>query len=87
MSQLIPPTDRTPPSVKQLPAAERVQLWIDQVKMSEAFVLGGLRRKIGLNRDLKAAYREWNERQGAEHERRQIQFLKNLTRCESYRGH
>ena len=86
-SQLIPPPELAPPSVKHLTMSQRVALWADLVKTGEAFLIAGFRRKAGPNGDLRAVYREWNARQAADREQRQIRFLENLSRREAARGH
>jgi hypothetical protein len=86
-SQLIPPPELAPPSVMHLPMSKRIGMWIDLVNMGEAFLRAGLRRKIGPDGDINAAFRDWNSRQMEERESRQIQFLTNLSRCERAGGH
>ena len=86
-NQLIPPPDLAPPSVKHLPLAKRIELWADLVDTSEAFLLAGLRGRIGPEGDLQAAYREWYARRMEDHERAQIRFLENLSRREAASGH
>jgi hypothetical protein len=81
-NQLIPPPELAPPSVKHLPFAKRIELWANLVDGCEAFLLAGLRSRIGPNGDLQAAYREWYARRMEEHEQAQIQFLENLSRRE-----
>jgi hypothetical protein len=46
-----------------------------------------MQRKAGPGGDVRAAYREWNARQHAERDARQIRFLENLSRREASRGH
>jgi hypothetical protein len=81
-NQLIPPPELAPPSVKHLPFAKRIELWANLVDGCEAFLLAGLRSRIGPSGDLRAAYREWYARRMEEHDRAQIQFLENLSRRE-----
>jgi hypothetical protein len=57
--------DRSPPT----PSARHIALWIDVMEASEQFLLAGLRRKIGAEGELRAAYRAWYERQMEEHDR------------------
>jgi hypothetical protein len=84
--QLIPPPDLAPPSVKHLPFAKRIELWADLVDSSEAFLLAGLRSRIGPDGDLQAAYRDWYARYLEDRRRAQIQFLENLSRREAAHG-
>ena len=46
-NQLIPPPDLAPPSVKHLPFEKRIELWAELVDRCEAFLLAGLRSRIG----------------------------------------
>ena len=85
-NQLIPPPDLAPPSVKHLPLEERIELWGNLLDRCEAFLLAGLRDRIGPEGDLQAAYRQWYARYQQDHERATIQFLENLSRREATRG-
>jgi hypothetical protein len=85
-NQLIPPPELAPPSVKHLPMEKRIELWADLVKTGEAFLLAGLRRRIGSEGDLQAAYRDWYARRMEDHDKKQIAFLENLSRREAVRG-
>ena len=85
-NQLISPPEFAPPSVKHLPLEKRVNLWADLVDECEAFLLSGLRERIGRGGDLEAAYREWYSRYLNDHEQSQIRFLENLTRREAASG-
>lgn len=76
--QLIPPPEHAPPSVKHLPLAKRIDLWLELVNESEALLLSGLRAKIGPEGDLKLAYREWYTRHMADHDRMLAAFAANL---------
>ncbi|MEX2316925.1 MAG: hypothetical protein WD669_07225 [Pirellulales bacterium] len=85
-SQLIPPPQLAPPSVKHLPLEKRIELWAQLVDEADALVLAGLRIKIGPNGDLKSAYRDWYTRHMAEHDRQQVSFAENLSRKEADHG-
>jgi hypothetical protein len=85
-SQLIPPPDLAPPSVKHLPLEKRIELWANLVDSCEALLLSGLRSRIGPEGDLPAAYREWYARSMEDHDRAQIEFLTNLSRREKAIG-
>jgi hypothetical protein len=80
--ELIPPPHLAPPGVKHLPLPKRIELWANLVDGCEAFLLAGLRSRIGPQGDLQAAYREWYARSMEDHERAQVQFLQNLSRRE-----
>ena len=85
-NQLIPPPDLAPPSVKHLPLSKRMTLWEELVDESEAFLIAGLRAKVGPDGDWKAAYRQWYARHMEDHERTQIGLLENLSRREARHG-
>jgi hypothetical protein len=84
--QLLPPPPLAPPSVKHLALEKRIELWANLVDGCEAFLLAGLRSRIGPDGDLQAAYRDWYARRMDYHERAQIQFLQNLSRREAPHG-
>ena len=85
-NQLIPPPELAPPSVKHLPLEKRFELWANLVDGCEAFLLAGLRSRVGPEGDLQAAYRDWYARCMENHERVQIRFLENLSRREASGG-
>src|SRR3989304_6119380 len=70
-SQLIPPPELAPPSVRHLPLDRRIELWAELVDEGEALLLSALRSKIGPDGDLNAAYREGYSRHMLEHDRMQ----------------
>jgi hypothetical protein len=84
--QLIPPPELAPPSVKHLPLAKRIELWIQLVDESDALVMAGLRAKIGPDGDLRAAFREWHARHMEKHDRMQVALAENLSRREARLG-
>jgi hypothetical protein len=81
-NQLIPPPDLAPPSIKHLPLEKRVELWASTVDACEAFLLAGLRSRIGPDGDLQAAYRDWYARHMDNHDQAIAQLLENLSRRE-----
>jgi hypothetical protein len=72
--------------VRHLPVEKRIALWADLVDSCEAFLLAGLRSRVGPDGDLEAAYRDWYARYVQDRERSQIQFLENLSRREAAGG-
>ncbi len=67
-NQLIPPPGLEPPIPAGLTHDQLLQLWIDVVDTGEAFLLAGLRRQIGPDGDLQAAYRAWYQQRMQEHD-------------------
>ena len=53
--QFLPPPNLAPPSVKHLALEKRIELWANLVDGCEAFLLAGLRSRIGPDGDLQAA--------------------------------
>ena len=85
-SQLIPPPELAPPSVKHLSLEKRLELWAQLVDESDALVRAGLRAKIGPHGDLQAAYRDWYSRQMQEHEQVLYKFAESLSMREAGDG-
>jgi hypothetical protein len=46
----------------------------------DQFLLAGLRREIGPDGDLKAAYRKWHEQQMEEHDRALVHMMEEFQR-------
>ncbi len=68
--QLIPPPELSPPPTRATSPTERIVAWCDLMNTCEAFLLAGLRRKIGPDGDIRSAYRDWYRRQCEEKDRR-----------------
>lgn len=86
MSQLIPPADLAPPSVKHLSVEKRVALWESLMNDCDEVLRAGLRARVGPNGDWKAAYRQWYERCMAEHDLALVNLAENLTKRERRRA-
>ena len=59
-----------PPPHSETSATQRLVAWCDLMNTCEQFLLAGLRRKIGPEGDIQAAYRDWYGRQCEEKDRR-----------------
>jgi hypothetical protein len=46
-----------------------VRLWLDLMDACDQFLLAGLRREIGPDGDLEAAYRRWHKKEMEKHDR------------------
>ncbi len=57
-----------------------VAMWVDLMNTCEQFLLAGLRREIGPDGDLKAAYRRWYEQQMEEHDRMILHMIEEFAR-------
>lgn len=72
--ELIPPPDLAPPSLKGTTMQQRIVMWRQLMDLAEQFLLAGLRRKVGPDGDLEAAYRRWYQRRMQEHDRAMLQM-------------
>jgi hypothetical protein len=78
--QLIPPAGLEPTMPSGLTVQQRISLWADLVDATEELVKMGLRNKLGPNGDVDQAFREWYERQCAEHDRVVIHMMQEIRR-------
>jgi hypothetical protein len=58
-----------------------IAAWLDLMDACDQFVLAGLRREIGPDGDLKAAYRKWYAEQMEEHDRMMLHLMERLERA------
>jgi hypothetical protein len=84
--QLIPTPDLAPPVPETLTPEQGIALWVDLMNTCEQFLLAGLRREIGPDGDLRAAYREWYAQQMEEHDRTMIRMMEEFERRRSGRA-
>jgi hypothetical protein len=61
-------------------AEQDIRMWLDLMGTCEKLVLAGLRREIGPEGDLKAAYRRWYAEQMEEHERTLLHMMAKFAR-------
>lgn len=73
--QLIPLPEHEPPVDKSTTPEERIAAWFDLMRTAEAFLLAGLRHKIGPDGDLMAAYRAWYRHEMDERDRERYRWL------------
>jgi hypothetical protein len=78
--ELIPPPELAPPLPASLTPEEGIALWVDLMNTCEQFLLAGLRREVGPDGDLQAAYRQWYAEQMEEHDRTMLHMLEELDR-------
>jgi hypothetical protein len=78
--QLLPPPELAPLVRDDLTPAQRIDRWVAHMIICEQFLLAGLRREIGPNGDLRAAYRQWYAAQMEEHDRTMRRMLEELSR-------
>ena len=80
MSDLIPPPDLAPSVPPAATPQQCVRMWLDLLDACEQFLLAGLRREIGPEGDLKAAYRRWVAAQMEEHDRTMLHMIEEFER-------
>jgi hypothetical protein len=81
MSQSPPSAmDLAPPLPENATPAMCIALWRDVMDTSEQLLLAGLRREIGPEGDLKAAYRQWYESHMREHDQMLYHLMEELSR-------
>ncbi len=65
-NQLIPPPELAPPGIGHLSVQERITLWAQMVDEGDELVLAALRRELGPDADLTAAFTQWLDRRSDE---------------------
>ena len=78
--QLIPPAELAPPIPEDATPEQCIALWVDLMNACEQFLLAGLRREIGPDGDLRAAYRRWYADQMEEHDRTILRMMQEFER-------
>ncbi len=78
--QLLPPADLAPPIPHDATPEQCIALWTDLMRACEQSLLAGLRREIGPEGDLKAAYRRWYAEQMEEHDRVMLHMMREFRR-------
>jgi hypothetical protein len=79
-NQLIPPLGLESSVPDSLTMEERAALWFDSMSTALDFLLAGLRREIGPNGDLRAAYCRWYAERMQEHDQAIRQLADNMYR-------
>ena len=78
--ELIPPAELAPRVPKDATPEMCIAMWIDLMNACEKFLLAGLRRQIGPEGDIVAAYRQWYAEQMEEHDRTMVRMVKEFNR-------
>jgi hypothetical protein len=63
-------------------SARRIATWLDLMRTTDKLLLAGLRRRIGPDGDLKAAYREWYAEQARDHDEAMLRIVHGLARLQ-----
>ena len=79
-NQLLPDPDLAPSVPEGLTPEQRIALWVDVMKACDEFLFAGLRREVGPDGDVYAAYRRWYAEQMEEHDRTMRHMVENLAR-------
>jgi len=77
---LLSPPDLTPRVPENATPEQCIRMWMDLLNACEQFLLAGLRREVGPDGDLMAAYRRWNEQQQEEHTQALIHMMREFER-------
>jgi hypothetical protein len=76
----VSPLDLAPSIPESATREQCIAAWLDLMDACDQFVLAGLRREIGPDGDLKAAYRKWYAEQMEEHDRMMEHLVEELNR-------
>ena len=74
------PLDLAPSVPKSATPEQCIAAWLDLMDACDQFLLAGLRREIGPDGDLKAAYRKWYAEQMEEHDRMMLHMMEEFER-------
>lgn len=77
----LPAPDLAPSIPEGVTPQQCVQMWLDLMNACEQLLLAGLRREIGPDGDLKAAYRRWYAEQMEEHDRTMARMVERFERA------
>lgn len=77
---LIPPAELAPPVPEGATPEQCIAMWVDLMNACEQFLLAGLRREIGPDGDLQAAYRRWYAAEMEEHDRMILRMMEESHR-------
>jgi hypothetical protein len=78
MPDFDPAIDLFPRAREGATPSQCVEMWVDLMNACDAFLLAALRREIGPEGDLKAAYRRWYWQQMEEHDQALFRMLQRL---------
>jgi hypothetical protein len=79
-NQLIPEPGMEPAVPDNWTPELGIKLWADLMDAAEEFLLAGLRREVGPDGDVRAAYRRWYALQMEDHDRMIFGMVENLNR-------
>jgi hypothetical protein len=79
-NQLRGPADLCPAVPAGATSEQCIRLWLDLMETCDQLLLAGLRREIGPDGDLKAAYRQWSAKEREERDRALFHLTENFNR-------
>ncbi len=85
-NNLIPPPELAPSIPPGTTASRCIELWAEWLDTCEEFLLAGLRRQIGPDGDLQAAYRQWYREHMLDHDRAMNRLVDEFNRRSQPRG-
>lgn len=74
------PVDFAPSVPENATPQQCIQMWLDLMNACDQLLLAGLRREIGPEGDLQAAYRRWYAEQMEEHDRTMQRMIERFNR-------
>ena len=81
-NQLIAQPELAIPRMPALSIQQRIAVWLDLMDASHKILMAGLRRKVGPDGDVVAAYQEWYAREREDHDRTMRRMLERLNQME-----
>jgi hypothetical protein len=85
MDSLALPPELTPSVPESATPQQCIAMWMDLMNACDRFLLAALRREIGPDGDLRAAYRKWYAEQMEEHDRTMVRMIERLNRAGSHK--
>ncbi len=79
--QLIPPPDLAPSVPKDCTPQQCIALWLDLMRTADKLLMAGLRREVGPEGDIQAAYREWYAQDREQHDRTVARMMQKIKHC------
>ena len=78
--QLLGPAESCASVPPTATAEQCIRLWLDLMNTCDQFLLAGLRREIGPEGDLRAAYRRWYSAEMEQHDRMIMHLIEEFER-------
>jgi hypothetical protein len=82
-SQRVSQINSVPEVPDEITMGQRIVLWMEVMENNEQLILNRLRKEVGPNGDVTAAYPRWHRRQMEEHDESLFRMMERLDRCAS----